>query len=167
NCGECNKCCKYPYFYMSLFTPEFNLIRDYLKENQVPIEVEFEVLRLNDKRIFYKDWICPLYDFKNRQCGVYEVRPFSCRVYGPYSTLKGRIEGCVFENPIIYDYTDDLPFWKDYAQALNHFEELERGYIVPHSMTFQYPTVEFLMNYQLPWSFTRNFNKIIFQTQLK
>lgn len=167
DCGTCSKCCRYPYFYMILFTPEFDLVQAYIEETKTPVRVRFDKLisRKLDRRVYFKDWICPLYDFGNRGCSVYPVRPFSCRVFGPYSTKDGRIDGCVFEDQNLYKYTDDLPFWNDYISAVRSFPTPERGYILPDSMLWQYPVVEMLMEKELPFGLAKNYEpaKLLFE----
>ncbi len=167
NCGFCSKCCRYPYFYMILFTPEFELLQSYIEEKRLPVRVRFDQLvsRKLDRRVYFKNWICPLYNFADRGCSVYPVRPFSCRVFGPYSTDDSRIEGCVFDNQILYKYTDDLPFWNDYVNAVRSFTDPVRGYILPDSMLWQYPVIEMLMEKELPFGFAKNYEpaKLLFE----
>ena len=159
DCGTCNKCCCYPYFYMIMYSPEFELIQAFIEENSMPVRVKFDKLvsRNLDKRVYYKSWVCPLYDHGKRKCSIYPVRPFSCRVFGAYSTLEGQIDGCVFDNQIIYKFTDELPFWNDYVSVLKSFPDPYKGYILPDSMLWQYPVVELLMETDLPFSLTKNY----------
>lgn len=167
DCGSCNKCCCYPYYYMILFTPEFDLLQAYIEEKRIPVRVRFDKLisRELDRRVYFRDWICPLYNFADRGCSVYPVRPFSCRVFGPYSTKDGRIDGCVFDDQILYKYTDDLPFWNDYVKAVRSFPDPVRGYVLPDSMLWQYPVVEMLMEKELPFGFAKNYEpaKLLFE----
>jgi len=159
DCGKCSKCCRYPYFYLILYKAEFDLIQRYIEENKILIRIRFDeiISRKLDKRVYYRNWVCPLYDYGTHTCSIYPVRPFSCRIYGPYSTEAGQIEGCVYENPVIYEYTDDLPFWNDYCKAIGRYPDIRKGYILPDSMLFRYPTLEFLMTFHFPWSFVRDY----------
>ena len=167
DCGTCNKCCCYPYFYMILFTPEFELLQAYIEETKLPVRVRFDKLvsRKLDRRVYFKNWVCPLYNHAGRGCSVYPVRPFSCRVFGAYSTKESRIDGCVFDDQILYNFTDDLPFWNDYVDAVRSFPNPERGYILPESMLWQYPVVEMLMEQEFPFSLAKNYEpaKLLFE----
>lgn len=159
-CGTCSKCCQYPYFYMTLHLPEFQLIRDYIDDQKIAKRVHFEVYDEDhpDKRVYFKDWICPLYSWAERKCLVYPVRPLSCRVYGPYARANNPIENCVWKDPVIYDSVKELPFWEEYEKILLDYPECMGGYIFPDSTLYQYPILEFLMGYEFPWSFAKNYS---------
>lgn len=161
DCGECNKCCCYPYLYMRLHKPEFDLIDDYIRLNKLPVRVHFESVseKSADKRVFFRDWVCPLYSKSKGGCSVYPVRPFACRIYGAYKGEGCEIEGCAFENSITFKIADDIPIWKDYMNIISNYENRERGYIFPDSMLYEKPVIEFLMEKEYPWSFSCNYIK--------
>lgn len=159
SCGECYKCCRYPYFYMTLHEPESFLIEEYLRQNNIPIRVHFEPMttaRL-DKRVYYKNWVCPFYRGSVGGCIIYPVRPFSCRIYGTYRGQWGKIEGCVYEDPVVFDSVEDLPVWEEYMKMLRNFDTARHGYIFPDSMLYEMPSLEFLMEEEYPWSYSKNY----------
>jgi Fe-S-cluster containining protein len=146
---------------MRLHEPEFMLIEEYIRSKGLHFRVHFEKLVYPncDKREFYKDWVCPLYNKNLGGCSVYPVRPFACRIYGAYKGEGCSIEGCVFEKFIPFKTADDIPIWKDYMEVINSFKNKERGYIYPDSMLYGKPTLEFLFGYEYPWSYSGNYPK--------
>lgn len=70
NCSRCGECC-------ALFVPftknELEIIRKYVKENNIK-----PTNRIN-KLTNQFDAKCPFYNYKEKKCNIYEVRPYACR----------------------------------------------------------------------------------------
>lgn len=166
DCGDCNKCCRYPYFYMSLFRPEFDMIHEYIRENNIPIRVQFETADSPkfEKRVYFKDWVCPMYRRDMGGCAIYPVRPFSCRVFGPYTREEDEIDTCHYKERQFFDSLNELPFWERYVEAMEQFDDLSRGYIFPESALYDHPALEFLIKEEYPWSLCHNYEKEAFLT---
>lgn len=162
SCGECNRCCRYPYFYVSLYEPEYALIQEYIKEMKIPFRIHFEpfISTFLDKRVYHKDWLCPLYSKSAGGCSIYPVRPFPCRVFGVYQGVRGRIDECSYNSKaIVFKSLNELPFWEKYVDVLESYGSVKKGYLFPDSSLYEKPSLEFLLGYEFPWSYSTNYAK--------
>ena len=131
DCGKCYQCCATP-FLMTCSDLEAEIIFRYIRENNLPLNLHFEVLEdeEKDKRLPFDFWVCPLYDPVKVRCLVYEVRPFSCRVVGPFRSAPELLPACSYKNPFIYETPLDIPGWDKYSAILRQYD-FKRGYIFP------------------------------------
>lgn len=78
-CSHCNNCCSED---VNANYIEFLNIYDYLKKNELYKEYKESILKYYFTRL-YQNSHCPF--LQNGKCGIYPVRPLSCRIFGHLS----------------------------------------------------------------------------------
>lgn len=101
-CGHCNNCCSED---VNANYIEFLNIYDYLKKNNLYDEYRENILKYYFTRL-YKNSHCPF--LKNGKCGIYPVRPLSCRLFGHLS----RTEYEKNYNAVLKQNTDAKEYFK-------------------------------------------------------
>jgi len=122
NCGPCGECCRRAAG-LQVYPLELQYISRFV---QKPRAMHKFINFINNKRV--KIWgetagQCPfqLGDY----CSIYAVRPYFCRIYGPYN-LRGKnlLPGCVYDgHSITYFDRKELPLYDqflDLVQKPNH-----------------------------------------------
>ncbi|MCD4784367.1 MAG: YkgJ family cysteine cluster protein [Candidatus Eremiobacteraeota bacterium] len=151
-CWQCGSCCFSHCLRMTMSNLEFELIRNYMEEKNIPKRVHFEPMddRHLDKREGFSFWPCPM--LKNEGCIIHPVRPLACRLFGYYRSNENPEVGersCAFTDPIFFEIPPDLPFWEEYASILRE-TDFKMGYIFPDSLLYAYPILEVLTDFPGP-----------------
>ncbi|MGE0493032.1 MAG: tetratricopeptide repeat protein [Vulcanimicrobiota bacterium] len=103
-CGQCRECCTDGGANLHRVT---ELELDLIEERVGPVEDFRRYLARTGE--FH---LCPFYDEQARGCGIYAVRPFSCRIFGHYRSDATRLpEVCVFrgQERIFGSYFEEVP----------------------------------------------------------
>ena len=72
DCKRCGYCCG-P---VNWLLPEDLIIREWMKNNNM------EYVKWGTQDFIGNDFRCPYYDWENKLCKIYEVRPLICRLQG-------------------------------------------------------------------------------------
>ncbi|OQA09207.1 MAG: Flagellin N-methylase [Firmicutes bacterium ADurb.Bin373] len=113
-CGDCGECCRRA-SKLQVYPLELQNISRFVKNDYLIRKfIDFA----NNKVV--KIWgdvegQCPFQD--GDRCSIYAVRPYFCRVYGPYNYRgKNLLKGCVYcGHSIIYFYREELPLYNEFV----------------------------------------------------
>ncbi len=114
-CGACRQCCEHAQI------PYRGFEVDYIFEHLFRLgkaDLFEELLNLGDN--WGKTGVtCLFHNKEGKHCVIYDVRPYNCRVFGPYSDEKvGLPKECVYEGASITVPRDKvpetLPFFNEY-----------------------------------------------------
>ena len=125
-CGTCRECCTTKGLNIHSIT---NLELEYIGER-------IGTSKLDDFRRFATRKsdleVCPYFDEETWGCGIYQVRPFSCRTFGHYRSRDTRLpEVCVFQGQEkIFDrpqYYDEVPQARALRALVRRFWPYQSG----------------------------------------
>ncbi|HPZ10165.1 MAG TPA: YkgJ family cysteine cluster protein [Candidatus Eremiobacteraeota bacterium] len=123
-CGNCYKCCTAA-ARQKVSSLEEDYINHFLKEKGFPSSLmeeyeKFLSLRLNLYNSSARDILCPFYTKEKKNCFIYPVRPYSCRIYGNYAiAVEDLPEKCAYRK-LVSLYNEKnlikvIPCSEDYA----------------------------------------------------
>lgn len=123
-CRDCYKCCTAA-ARQTVSAVEQAYIKKYLHEQNLSLTLMEDYERfLKDRKNLYDksahNILCPFYDRDKKQCFIYPVRPYSCRIYGNFSVSDTDLPGkCVYKKTtLIYNEKNlfkTVPYSEDYA----------------------------------------------------
>lgn len=129
-CGRCRECCTG---------------KGLTSHNVTVLELELIAERVGEERLesfrrFLQRTgeieVCPYFDEKIWGCGIYEVRPYSCRVFGHHRSRQSRLpEVCVFAGREsifgVGEYLVKVPLAAELKELARSFWPYQREYQVP------------------------------------
>jgi len=100
-CGSCRSCCTASGISTQTVPEvEFQMLRERQGEARTEAFRVFSERRKDESGKFLYE-VCPFYDVEASRCGIYEDRPFSCRVFGHYLMTGTRLpDPCVYEGHV-------------------------------------------------------------------
>ncbi|MDQ7823078.1 MAG: YkgJ family cysteine cluster protein [Candidatus Eremiobacteraeota bacterium] len=121
-CGSCVSCC--PFAKIPYREIEYDFILEYLMRTG-RTELYEELIKLGPT------WgqtgkTCMFLKREGKNCSIHEVRPYNCRVFGPYSDEEiGLPAKCVYEGATIKmprdKVTELLPLFKEYHKLASEY----------------------------------------------
>ena len=125
-CGTCRECCTTNSLNKHYVTQlEIGFIRDRVGGERLE---EFKKFLDRDKDTA----ICPYFDENLWGCGIYDIRPYSCRVYGHFRVEETRLPTiCVFKGQEkifgVGEYLDVVPQATEFRLLLRKYWPYQQG----------------------------------------
>jgi len=120
-CGNCCKCCTAAAS-QTVSKLEKDYIREFLRLNEFSMTFMEEYERFLFARAEVHDTsalsiFCPFYDTDEHLCVIYDIRPYSCRIYGNYSqSVDDLPKDCSYRNIVkCYVNVKVVPFSETYV----------------------------------------------------
>lgn len=149
-CKDCYICCTAA-ARQKITDIERDYIENFIKDRGFSLEImeryeeflESRLLAYNNSEL---NNVCPFYDLKGRECIIYPVRPYSCRIYGNYSCS-----------------INDLPVNCSYRNLAKTYTQQEFFRIIPFAQHYGNLAVAYkIYNKYLGWSrrfFIKNYKR--------
>jgi Fe-S-cluster containining protein len=130
DCGLCGECCQRTTT-LRVFSPEMENIRRYVQDERL-LKL-FEKFTSNNVISIWGDTsgLCPFQE--GLLCSVYPIRPYHCRIYGPYYHQEwGLLKGCIYQGTAkAYSKRKELPLIERLDRLIEDYHKLT---VVPQSI---------------------------------
>lgn len=123
DCGLCGECCQRTTT-LRVYPPEMENIRRHMQDDRL-LKI-FEKFTSNTIISIWGDTTgnCPYQE--GLRCSIYPVRPYHCRIYGPYYH-QGRnlLKGCVYKGEAqCYSKREEMPLIERLDRLIEDYQNL-------------------------------------------